>query len=211
MAFSPDNTVFATGTGNAEIKLWDMTTRKYIGDLSGCRNEVYSLAFSPDGTRLASAGDDGLVMLWDVSEAIRNPDPVVTAHFTGPPMYWIDKAKGTPHSLVGQEVASLVPSVDTARSLAVDTIDEKLYWIEKTGKRTGKIRRANLDGRNVELVKDLTSVPLDIALDTVDRKIYLTNAWGKVQPSQLQRLKLPTQSRYRFADLRISTLKSIWM
>ena len=223
MAFSPDNTLFATGTGNAEIKLWDMTTRKHIGDLSAGRNSVYALAFSPDGTLLASAsggseiklwdvktrmnittlsghlttipglafspdgtllasaGDDGQVMLWDVAAAIRDRGAVVTAHFTGPPMYWVDKAKGRLHALVGQEVASLVPSVDTARSLAVDTIDEKLYWVEKTGKRTGKIRRANLDGRNVELVKDLTRVPLDIALDTVNRKIYLTNAWGKVQ------------------------------
>ena len=223
MAFSPDSTLFAAGTANAEIKLWDMTTRKYIGDLSGGRDEVYSLtfspdgtllasasggseiklwdvktrmnittlsghlstipglAFSPDGTLLASAGDDGLVMLWDVSEAIRDRSPVVTAHFAGPPMYWIDKTKGTLHSLVGREVASLVPSVDNAMSLAIDTINEKLYWVEKTGNRTGKIRRANLDGTNVQLVKDLTSVPLDIALDTVNRKIYLTNAWGKVQ------------------------------
>ena len=97
-------------------------------------------------------------------------------------MYWIDTAKGTLHSLVGREVASLVPSVDNAMSLAVDTINEKLYWAEKTSNRTGRIRRANLDGNpNVQLVKDLTSVPLDIALDTVNRKIYLTNAWGKVQ------------------------------
>ena len=223
LAFSPDNTVFAAGTGNGEIKLWDMTTRKYIGDLSLGQYEVSSLAFSPDGTLLAStsggsqiklwdvktrmnittlsghmkpipsvafspdgtllasAGDDGLVMLWNVSEAIRDHGPAVTAHVTGPPMYWIDKAKGTLHSLVGPEVESLVPSVHNAISLAVDTIDEKLYWAEKTGNRTGKIRRANLDGTNVQLVKDLTSVPLDIALDTVNRKIYLTNSWGKVQ------------------------------
>ena len=223
MAFSPDNTVFAAGTGNAEIKLWDMTSRKYIGNLSGGQNEIYSLAFSPDGTLLAStsyglqinlwdvktrmnitslsghmkiipsvafspdgailasAGDDGLVMLWNVSEAIRDRDPAVTAHFTGPPMYWIDKAKSTLHSLVGPEVESPVPSVDNAISLAVDSINEKLYWAEKTGNRTGKIRRANLDGTNVQLVKDLTSVPLVIALDIVNRKIYLTNSWGKVQ------------------------------
>ena len=223
LAFSPDNTVFAAGTGNAEIKLWDMTTRKYIGDLSGAQNEIYSLAFSPDGTLLASAsggleiklwdvktrmnittlsghmkpipsvafspdgtllasaGDDGLVMLWNVSEAIRDHGPAVTAHVTRPPMYWIDKAKGTLDSLVGPEVESLVPSVHNAISLAVDTINEKLYWAEKTDNRTGKIRRANLDGRKVQLVKDLTSVPLDIALDTVNRKIYLTNSWGKVQ------------------------------
>ena len=57
----------------------------------------------------------------------------------------------------------------------------KLYWAERTSDRSGKIRRANLDGTNVQLVKDLTSVPHGIALDTVGGKIYLTNAWGKVQ------------------------------
>ena len=180
-AFSPDGTLLASTSGGPQIKLWDVKTRMNITALSGHMKTIPSVAFSPDGAILASAGDDGLVMLWNVSEAIRDHGPAVTAHVTGPPMYWIDKAKGTLHSLVGPEVESLVPSVHNAISLAVDTIDEKLYWAEKTGNRTGKIRRANLDGRNVQLVKNLTSVPLDIALDTTDGKLYLTNAWGKLQ------------------------------
>jgi len=98
-----------------------------------------------------------------------------------PPMYWIDTTAGTLHRLVGTEVETLVPSVQNATSLAVDVAGGKLYWTEKTGKRTGRIRRANLDGTNVKLVKNLTSIPYDIALDTVNRKLYLTNAYGKVQ------------------------------
>ena len=61
----------------------------------------------------------------------------------------------------------------------------KIYWTEQTSDRIGKIRRANLDGTNVELVKDLTSAPRGIALDTTNRKIYLTNASGKVQRMNL--------------------------
>ena len=98
-----------------------------------------------------------------------------------PPMYWIDTRVGTLHRLVGAKVESLLPSVQNATSLAVDRADEKLYWTEKTSDRTGRIRRANLDGRNVQLVKNLTSLPLDIALDTTNGTLYLTNAWGKVQ------------------------------
>ena len=83
-------------------------------------------------------------------------------------------------ALLGR-VENLVPGVKNTTSLAVDITREKLYWTEKTGDRRGRIRRANLDGTNVELVKDLTSVPYGIALDTANGKIYLTNSWGKVQ------------------------------
>ena len=83
--------------------------------------------------------------------------------------------------LVGAEVENLVPSVQNATGLAIDVGSGKLYWTERTSDRTGKIRRANLDGTGVQLVKELTSVPYSIALDAASNKIYLTNSWGKVQ------------------------------
>ena len=98
-----------------------------------------------------------------------------------PPMYWIDTNAGTLHRLIGNEVEDLLPNVQNATSLAMDPAVGRLYWTEKTGKRAGKIKRANLDGSNIKLIKDLTSVPYDIAVDTANNKLYLTNAWGKVQ------------------------------
>ena len=74
-------------------------------------------------------------------------------------MYWVAATTGTLHRLVGDEVENLVPNVKNATSLAVDMVDGKLYWTEKTGDRTGRIRGANLDGTNVQLVNNLTSVP----------------------------------------------------
>ena len=106
---------------------------------------------------------------------------VVIAEVERPPLYWIDTQAGTLHRLVGAEVENLAPSVQNAVSLAVDVEGGKLYWTEKTSDKTGRIRRADLDGSNVQLVKDLTSVPHGIALDGVGGKIYITNAWGKVQ------------------------------
>ena len=97
------------------------------------------------------------------------------------PLYWIDKTAGTLHRLVEEKVEDLLINVQNATCLAVDTANSKLYWGEKTGKQKGRIRRANLDGTNVKLVKELTSLPVDIALDTADQKLYLINAWGKVQ------------------------------
>ena len=98
-----------------------------------------------------------------------------------PPMYWIDADVGTLHRLVGAKVENLLPSVQNATSLTVDASRGKLYWTEKTGNHTGRIRRADLDGSNVRLVIDLTSVPLAFAVDTTGGKLYLINGWGKIQ------------------------------
>ena len=102
-----------------------------------------------------------------------------------PHFYWIDTKTGTLQQLVDTEVKNLVLGVQNATSLTVDTVNEKLYWTEKTSQRTGKIQSANLDGTNVQLVRVLTSAPLDIALDTVGEKLYLSNAWGKIQRMNL--------------------------
>ena len=110
------------------------------------------------------------------------PTPVVQVESPEhAPMYWINTNNGTLYRLVGTEVENLIPSVRNATNLAIDAANEKLYWTEQTSKTTGKIRRANLNGTNVQLVKNLTSIPQGIALDTTNGKIYLTNAWGKIQ------------------------------
>ena len=110
------------------------------------------------------------------------PTPVVLVEASQrPSMYWVDAEVGTLHHLTGNKVENLLPNVQNATSLAVDMAGGKFYWTEKTSERTGKIKQANLDGSNVKLVKDLKSVPLDIALDTVGGKLYLTNSWGKIQ------------------------------
>ena len=103
-----------------------------------------------------------------------------------PPLYWINAKTGTLQRLVDTEVKNLVSGTQNAISLTVDTVNEKLYWTEKTGNRTGKIQSANLDGNpNIQLVRELTSAPLDIALDTAGEKLYLSNAWGKIQRMNL--------------------------
>ena len=120
----------------------------------------------------------------DVKVYTKRLPPVPIVHVDAaqrPPLYWIDTDNGTLHRLVGPEVENLVPDVRNATGLALDVAEGKLYWTEKTGERAGRIRRANLDGTNVRLIKKLTSIPLAIALDAASDKIYLTNAYGKVQ------------------------------
>ena len=151
-----------------------------VSALTGLVNlEKLLLAENPitDTSPLAS-----LTKLRDVDIEISQPSVVVQVGASErPPMYWVNVTRGTLHRLVGAEVENLVPSVRNATSLAMDVAGSKLYWTEQTSNTTGRIRRANLDGRNVRLVKNLTSVPHDIALDAANGKIYVTNAWGKIQ------------------------------
>ena len=98
-----------------------------------------------------------------------------------PPIYWVDSESNTLYRLTDGEVEPLLPNVQNATNLAIDVMNDKLYWTEQTSNKTGNIRCANLDGTHPQLVKNLTSVPHDIALDTTGGKIYLTNSWGKVQ------------------------------
>ena len=100
---------------------------------------------------------------------------------TRPPMYWSDTATDTLSGLTKDDIELLIPTFQNATSFAVDVSAGKLYWTEKTSETTGKIWRANLDGSNIEVVKDLTSVPLGIAIDTLNGTLYLTNSWGKIQ------------------------------
>ena len=109
-------------------------------------------------------------------------DPIVlVAASKRPPLYWVDMQAGTLHRLVDDNVENLVPTVQNATSLAVDMTGGRLYWTEQTSKRAGRIRHANLDGTDVALVKELTSIPYHLAVDTTVGKLYLTNSWGKVQ------------------------------
>ena len=155
IAFSPDGQLLATG-GGRHVKLWNARHQTEIATLQH-NQDVRTVAFSHDGQLLAAgdgSGDGpGTVQVWDVKSR-----QIVVSLNANPKNV---KANVT--------------------SLAVDTADEKLYWMEKMSDRTGKIRRANLDGTNVELVKNLTSAPRGITVDSVNGKMYLTNSWGKIQ------------------------------
>lgn len=67
LAFSPDDSLIATGSLDLTVRLWDARTGTTLHVLSGHTQGINSLAFSPDGTRLASGDQAGAVRLWDVA------------------------------------------------------------------------------------------------------------------------------------------------
>jgi WD40 repeat protein len=59
--------VLASGIGNGNIALWNMTTEEIIGQpLTGHSERVISLAFSSDGKTLISGSIDNSIILWNV-------------------------------------------------------------------------------------------------------------------------------------------------
>jgi WD40 repeat protein len=82
VAFSPDGTLMAAHMGDrgegaderagtAQIKVWEVSTRRERASLTGHPNFLFHLAFAPDGKTLATAGgvanESGEVILWDVA------------------------------------------------------------------------------------------------------------------------------------------------
>ena len=98
------------------------------------------------------------------------------------PMLWVDGGKI--YALVGADVERFAPSVENALNIAVG--GGKVYWTQQTGKSSGSINSANLDGSKVaELVATPWSVPIGITVDTANKHLYWTNSSGKIKRANL--------------------------
>lgn len=63
--YSPDGSSLVTGSGDTDVRIWDVDTETPYKTLKGHNNWVLIVAWSPDGSKISSAGVDGTIRLWD--------------------------------------------------------------------------------------------------------------------------------------------------
>jgi WD40 repeat protein len=67
IAISPDGKVFATGSYDQTVILWQLSSGRILRTLKGHFDRVYCVAISPDGKLVASGSGDKNVKLWKIS------------------------------------------------------------------------------------------------------------------------------------------------
>ena len=115
------------------------------------------------------------------------PEPVMPVRSTTeePPLYWIEGNTIYYRPTNGEKEIFWKPKDGTLTGgLAVDTVGGKVYWTEEKRDGTGRVQSAALDGTNVQTVRAINAVPLDIAVGTdkiSERWVYWTNSAKKIQ------------------------------
>ncbi len=67
LAFSPDGRTLAVGYTRFAALVWDVATRKPLGNPMMHQSWVLAVAFSPDGRTLLTGSRDGMARLWQVA------------------------------------------------------------------------------------------------------------------------------------------------
>ena len=102
-----------------------------------------------------------------------------------PSVYWIEGGALYYRSTGGEKEVLQSRGGTLTGGLAVDVGRERIYWTERTGNNSGRIRSANLDGTELrELVRIENGVPYGITVGTdknYRRWVYWTTSVGKIQ------------------------------
>jgi len=66
-AFTPDSRYWIAADNDHVLRVLDLRESRYVGEMRGHVDQVFTIAVSPDGSRLASAGRERVIRIWDVA------------------------------------------------------------------------------------------------------------------------------------------------
>jgi WD40 repeat protein len=66
VAFSPNVKIFASGSADKTVRLWDVASGQILRESHGHLGGVSSVTFSPDGKKLASGSYDDTIRVWNL-------------------------------------------------------------------------------------------------------------------------------------------------
>ena len=90
ITFSPDSKMLvSTDLTEPGLRLWEASTGRALGELSGHRDHTVDAAFSPDGRTLASTGADGSLKLWHLP-TLREVATLLEGQAVGPVAFTSD-------------------------------------------------------------------------------------------------------------------------
>jgi hypothetical protein len=108
-------------------------------------------------------------------------------------LYWVEAAHSGARILRsnvdGSGVAAVVTGGSAFRGVAIDEAAGKLYWTSSNQAEGARIRRANLDGTNIEVLLELGTTganPRGIALDPAAGRMY----WADLGLGSIHRANL---------------------
>ena len=66
-AFSPDGKIFATGSWDNTVQLWDTSTGERFATLTGHTGVIRDICFRADSKAIYTAGNDGTIKMWSTA------------------------------------------------------------------------------------------------------------------------------------------------
>jgi sugar lactone lactonase YvrE len=136
---------------------------------------------APDDGKIWRANLDGSDAEIIVPLGVTTTPKQLTLDVEGGKVYWCDRGdvgdqqvnpKVMRANFDGSEIETLISDdLKSPVGIALDTDNRKLYF---TDRFANNIKRANLDGSDVEIVVKDTNYPVDLAVDYATRLIYWT-------------------------------------
>jgi len=163
LAFSPDDTLLATGSIDNRLIVWDMSTGKPSAPpFSGHIADVTAIAWDPKGAWLASGSRDATVRIWDYRNG--KTLKVLTPH-----QWWID------HLAVSQDGSRAAASGEFGNVNVWDTQSWQL--------------QCGVPVEQWDPLSELAWSPNSQLLLATDRRNSLVRIWDGAQCAQVQQLE----------------------